>query len=182
MSPAAAYASYSSTYTQPRVPSTLESLPWEPIVRLALVVVLAGAGWWAYGALFSGFAFPDHVNGSSRIESELLDEGERMAQSFIDLTGLDLKIDYAFYGMEAQPAYVMFAAEMDQETLELLSQSKAPAGFEFSDLSDMPIQCDWHEAGPFCVWVQDKTVVGVGRLGYAPEMLSTAERLRAELA
>jgi hypothetical protein len=30
--------------------------------------------------------------------------------------------------------------------------------------------------------VQDKTVVGVGRLGYAPEMLSTAERLRAELA
>jgi hypothetical protein len=181
LAPAGVYSSYAPGYAEPQVSGTFDFLPWGLIVRLALVVAMAGGGWWAYRALFSGFPFPNHVNGSGRVESELLEAGERTAQALVEMTGLDLEIEYAFYGPELQPAYVMFAAELDEEALELLARSDAPAGFEWSDLSDMPTQCGRHQAGPFCVWVQDETIVGVGRLGYAPELMSTAERLRAEL-
>ena len=141
----------------------------------AFVVGLVG-GWLGFSALFGGVSFPDEIAGESRIESEVVDQGVELIQSIVAATGLDIEIDYAFYGSQVSPKYMMFVGEFDQEALDSMAAS---AGEDVP--SSMPVTCSPDRQGAACLWVEDYTLVGLYGWGASPEALNpTAQQLSTE--
>jgi hypothetical protein len=145
-------------------------------VKGVVFVLAFGGGWWAVNHFFfGGFPFPDQVSGQPRVESERARDAAEAIASIAEM--LDVEMEMAFYGTEAQPAYVMFAFEIpDQVALpgaQLFSQS--PAG-------EIPFQCGPDAQGAACVWDHDGRVVGVGGIGQTVEQLDpVARQVQAEL-
>ncbi|HZB04668.1 MAG TPA: hypothetical protein VE737_10170, partial [Actinomycetota bacterium] len=140
----------------------------------AAVVFVAGfaGGWWLVDHLFfGGFAFPDEVADHERVDS---DRAEEVAEALASLGGLlDVEMEFAFYGSEIEPAYVMFAFEIpdgiDPTTLQ---------GFP---IGDVPFQCRPEIEGSSCFWQHDGMIVGLGGTGAPAGIEPVARRVQTEL-
>ena len=167
--------------TTPYVPNALPAPSYGPktstknvrlVAGIAAFMVGAVGGFLGWRMLFGGYGFPDQVAGVSRIESDAVDAGVDYAQGLVASTGIDVEIDYAFYGSSIiQPQYMMFAASIDEETLEMmLATSPQGSPTEF-------VQCQPDRDGTACMWLEGHTVVGVYGWGASPESLNPQAQL-----
>jgi hypothetical protein len=138
---------------------------------LLFVVGFAG-GWWVVNQLFfDGFPFPDQVAGQPRVESR---EAEEATEALSALGGLlDVEMEFAFYGPEVQPAYVMFAFELPERLL--------PLDVQPTSRGSIPFQCRTDVQGSGCIWEVEGMIVGLGGSGTPEELEPVARRVRAEL-
>jgi hypothetical protein len=165
--PASVYTDYTSRVDRPQDQTALlQGFRSGLVGQLAVALTIALAAWWAFGSSSEGFSFPEQINGAPRIESRALESGEQAVQSVIEMTGLDVQVDYAFYGTELQPEYMMFSATVDEETLD----------------ASKPTKCGSEPGSSFCFWVHEDSVVGVGTWSFNERVLRlTADRLRMDL-
>jgi hypothetical protein len=147
------------------------------VVKGVLFVVGFAGGWWAvHHFFFSGFPFPDQVAGQARVDTEAARDAAEAVASLAEILNVD--VEMAFYGTEAQPAYVMFAFEVP----EGLPLTGAPP-FSQTGSGGIPFQCAPDAQGAGCVWEQDGTVVGVAGIGQTVDQLDpVARQVRSELA
>jgi hypothetical protein len=165
--------------TAPPAPEapTSTGTDWGRWLVKGVVFVLAFAGgWWAVNHFFfGGFPFPDQVAGQPKVESEQVRDAAEAIASLAEI--LDVEMEMAFYGTEAQPVYVMFAFEIPDQVALPGAQpfSQSPAG-------EIPFQCGPDAQGAACVWDHDGRVVGVGGIGQTVEQLDpVARQVQAEL-
>jgi hypothetical protein len=163
------------TTPRPPVPAEATGRPWPRLVLTGLLFVAGFAGgWWLVDRLFfSGFPFPDQVDGQPRIESDLTNEASEVLSSIGEL--LDVETEMAFYGTDTASAYMMFAFEVPQGAPIPLSGGPVAGG-------DVEFQCQPHTSGSACVWSSGETVVGLGAFGRPVEELEPVARtVQAEL-
>lgn len=147
--------------------------------RLALLGALWIAGLLTWNAIVAGFPFPDQISGEERVESSPVDSGVQLVQDMIAATGLDVDVDFAFYGnSDTQPKYMMFVAESDEDSVERLFETQAPV------ISGTPraMECTWDRTGSICLWFQDEAMMGLYGWGEPFRVLHvTARYLRNHL-
>jgi hypothetical protein len=147
--------------------------------RVALVMAVWVVGSWIWGAISSGFPFPEMVAGEERVESALVDSGVKLVQEMLDATGLNVEVSYAFYGSDTEPTYMMFVVQSDDENVQQLLETQ-PTGVELSASS---VECSRDFTGSMCLWQREHAMVGLYGWGQADGVLRVAaEYARADMA
>lgn len=165
--------------TAPAPPHLATTPPHRPmagwVVKGVFFVLSFAGGWWAVDHFFfSGFPFPDQVAGQPRVESQA---AEQVADALSQMgQALDVEMEFAFYGSEIDPAYVMFAFEVPDAG----SLGGVP-GLTGSDGS-IPFQCSPDFQGSACIWEHEGMAVGLGGPGTPDQIEPVARQVRAELA
>ncbi|HEX2026328.1 MAG TPA: zinc ribbon domain-containing protein [Actinomycetota bacterium] len=161
--------------TPPPHAATSAARSWPRLVLTGLLFAAGFAGgWWLVDRLFfSGFPFPDQVDGQPRIETDLTNEASEVLTSIGELFNVEMEM--AFYGTDTAPAYMMFAFELpDGAPLPMPAQVGAGG--------DVGFQCQPDDSGSACVWSSGETVVGLGAFGRSVEELEpVARQVQAEL-
>lgn len=146
---------------------------WGRLLAAAVVFVagLAG-GWWLVDRLFfGGFPFPDEVADHERVDS---DRAEEVADALTSLGGLlDVEMEFAFYGSEIEPAYVMFAFD--------IPDGINPTTLQGFPIGDVLFQCRPEIEGSSCFWQHDGMIVGLGGNGPPDGIEPVARRVQTEL-
>jgi hypothetical protein len=146
---------------------------WGRLLAAAVVFVAGFAGgWWLVDRLFfGGFPFPDEVAGHERVDS---DRAEEVADALASLGGLlDVEMEFAFYGSEIEPAYVMFAFE--------IPDGINPTSLQGFPIGDVRFQCRPESEGSSCFWQHDGMIVGLGGNGPPAGIEPVARRVQTEL-
>lgn len=165
----------------PRPPALKKETPaWvRPAVGVLAFLVGAAGGFLGWKILFGGFAFPDQINGAERVESEMIDEAEQMVQGLVATMGVEVDVEYAFYGDGGgKPDYMMFSMGMEDGVLDMMAASSGATG----DLNSMPSECSPVDPGSMCLWVHDDAVVALASFTQGVDVLSpTADQVKLEI-
>lgn len=158
------------------VGTTREARPWAWVLRAVLFVAAFAGGWLLVNHFFfGGFPFPSQVAGHERVDSENARDAAEAITGFGQ--AFDLEIEMAFYGSEAQPAYMMFVFEMPE--------GLPTAGAEpFTGAAGaVPFTCQEQIEGASCFWSgEGGQFVGLGGFGKpAAEVEPVARQVHAEL-
>jgi hypothetical protein len=153
LNPQAAYA-LEGPATLPATPS----FPWLTpglVIRFALVIALAGGGWWGWKTFFGGFDFPDQVAGAPRLDTSETEAMSDIAEAVFG--AVNIRSEVSYYGSD--PLAPMFAVATidfpDDPVDAVLAGGRATDFITDIDLTQYDFECFDSGVGEFrsgCIW------------------------------